>query len=118
MAALKGLYMNKTDDISKAGPVGKTAKILKILGLYSEKLLVKIIFLSLAVITVLLYFLVYSVTLLRPAVDMAQDQRQYHFCRRRPCCTDSDKTAPPDFFCYYHGGFRHNGLAAVYSADQ
>jgi hypothetical protein len=48
--------MNKTDDISKAGPVGKTAKILKILGLYSEKLLVKIIFLSLAVITVLLYF--------------------------------------------------------------
>lgn len=44
MAEFEDLYMNKT------------AKILKLLGLYSEKLLIKIIFLSLVIFTLLLYF--------------------------------------------------------------
>jgi len=56
MAALKGLYMNKINDNSKAGLAGKTPGILKLLGLYSERLLVKIIFLCMALVTVLLYF--------------------------------------------------------------
>ena len=48
--------MNKTDNISKSDTVRRKTEILKILGLYSEKLLVKIIFLSLAILTLLLYF--------------------------------------------------------------
>ncbi len=48
--------MNKTDDISGPEPVRKKAGILKILGLYSERLLIKIIFFSMAVVTLLLYF--------------------------------------------------------------
>ena len=48
--------MNEINDNSKTTPVHKKAKILKTLGLYSEKLLLNIIFFALLIITLLLYF--------------------------------------------------------------
>ena len=47
--------MTKTENTSQIRPVNRKAKILKILGLYSEKLLFNIIFASLIIITILLY---------------------------------------------------------------